>query len=132
MPPLLSERSPVAQIFFVVLVPAAYGAGTGLALGSSKSLYTILTLLSVIGGVLAGIDHADGGEAFRRGAVGGLVFGSFILIAHRATGDYARTTLPDPQEVLAVVTMIGGGVLAWVGAAIFSPRRTGGAGAEQR
>ncbi|MGI8921626.1 MAG: hypothetical protein ACR2HD_08145 [Solirubrobacteraceae bacterium] len=119
MPPLLATRAPVAQVLLAVIVPAVYGALCGLAIDSSKGLYTILQILAVVGGIGAGVlDHENAGEAAWRGLISGAVFGSFILIAHRLDNAVPKASLPNPQVVLAVVTALGGCVLAALGSAL--------------
>lgn len=106
--PLMSERPPAVRFVLVVVVPAVYGAITGLALGWSEGVYLVLSLLAILGGIGAGFDHLGAGAGARRGLIGGALFGGFILIAHELSGQDAEADLPDPAIVLVVViTLLG-------------------------
>jgi hypothetical protein len=97
-----------------VAVPAIYGLVCGVLLGVSAALYTLLTLLALLGGVGAGYEHADALEGAGRGVAGGMLFGTFILLGHALAGTKAKTALPEPHVVLPIVTTIlaaGGGAL---------------------
>ena len=52
-----------------------------------------------------------------RGAIGGLIFGSFILLGNEMLDpDETKAHLPDPQVGLVFVTTIGGAILGALGA----------------
>ena len=51
-----------------------------------------------------------------RGAIGGLIFGSFILIGHEIMNNEPKAHLPDPQSGLVFVTTLGGAILGALGA----------------
>jgi hypothetical protein len=53
-PPLFSEHPPALQVVLAVVVPAVYGAITGLFLGTSEAIYLTLTLIGVLGVAGAG------------------------------------------------------------------------------
>jgi hypothetical protein len=118
--PLLAERRPGEQAFIVLVLPAVFGAICGLLLGVSAGLYTVLTLLGILGGIAAGYDHATPSEGALRGVAGGALFGTFILLAHAITGAHAKAKLPEPHVVLPIATTlisialgaIGGGIRA--------------------
>jgi hypothetical protein len=97
--PLFSERSKPLQALTGGVVPAVFGAVTGLVLGVSATGYWVLNLLALIGGVLAGLEHEDGWKGADRGLAGGALFGTFLLLAHVASGADAKVTLPDIQPV---------------------------------
>jgi len=73
--PLLADRRPGEQVFIVLALPALFGAICGVILGISGGLYTVLTLLGILGGIGAGYDHATPGEGALRGVAAGALFG---------------------------------------------------------
>ena len=65
------------------MVPAVFGLLTGFALGWNEILYYAMAgPIAIGGGFLAGMEHRGADEGFVRGAIGGLVFGSFILLGN--------------------------------------------------
>ena len=125
LPPVFEERPLAVQIIGGLVVPMLFGLLCGFALGWSEALYLILVgPVALIGGFLAGIEHRGGEDGFVRGLIGGLVFGSMILLGHRIAGTEATAELPDPQAVLAVFTAVIGGVLGALGGR-FRARREG-------
>jgi hypothetical protein len=104
LPPLLSERPRPVQLVLAGVVPALYGALTGVILGISEPVYLVLSLLGILGAVVAGFDHAGARAGALRGLVAGSVFGAFILIAHEIHGEEAKADLPEPEVLLVVVT----------------------------
>jgi hypothetical protein len=113
--PLFSERPRAVQIVTAAIVPAAFGAITGIVLGLSAAGYWGLQVLAAIGGVLAGMEHPHGREGARRGLVGGTLFGTFLLIAHAVAGTDETVKLPDFEPVLAVFTALIGMLLGALG-----------------
>jgi hypothetical protein len=103
------------QAVLAVVVPAVFGAITGIFLGISEPVYVVLALLGVLGGVAAGFDHLGAVNGARRGALGGVLFGGFILIAHELSGEEAEAHLPEPAVVLIVVTTVLGVLLGALG-----------------
>lgn len=114
-PPLLSEHPPAIRFVLAVLVPAVYGAITGILLGISEPVYLVLSALGVIGGIGAGFDHLGAANGAKRGVVAGAVFGGFILIAHELTGEAAEAHLPEPAILLVLVTTLLGAAFAALG-----------------
>jgi hypothetical protein len=106
--PLFRDRPLAVQILTGLVVPAAFGAIVGIALGISSGLYWGLQLVGLVGGVLGGLEHRDGWEGADRGLVGGAVFGTFLLVAHAIAGTHAHVKLPGFEPFLAVVTAIVG------------------------
>ena len=93
-----------------------FGLLTGFALGWSEVLYLIMVgPIALLGGFLGGIEHRGWEDGFVRGLVGGLVYGSFILLGHKIAGTEAKAELPDPQVGLVILTTVVGG----------DPRRSG-------
>jgi hypothetical protein len=106
LPPLLSEHPPAVRFVLAVVVPAVYGAITGVFLGVSEPVYLVLSVLGVVGGVGAGFDHLGARAGVGRGVVAGSVFGAFILIAHELTGEEAEAHLPEPAILLVLITTV--------------------------
>jgi hypothetical protein len=104
LPPLLSEHSRPVQVVLAGVVPALYGALTGIFLGVSEPVYLVLSLIGILGGVAAGFDHIGARAGALRGVVAGSVFGAFILIAHEIHGEEAEAHLPEPAIVLVGIT----------------------------
>ena len=116
--PLLAERAPGEQAFIVLVLPALFGAICGVLLGISAGIYTVLTLLGILGGIVAGYDHATAGEGALRGIAGGSLFGTFILLAHAIAGTHAKAKLPEPHIVLPIATTVIAIVLGAIGGAV--------------
>lgn len=115
LPPLLAEHPRPVQAVLAVVVPAIFGAVTGVFLGISEPVYLVLTLLGILGGVAAGFDHLGGAGGARRGALGGVLFGASILIVHELGGDEAEAELPEPAVLLVAVTTVLGVLLGALG-----------------
>jgi hypothetical protein len=115
-PPLLLDRAAWNQALLAVVVPSGYGFITGIALDKSKPLYIVLALLAAVGGVLAGFEMYGSGQGAVRGAIGGTLFGAFVLLAHQVVSGDATVKLPDPAILLLAFTIIPGIALgAWGG-----------------
>jgi hypothetical protein len=107
LPPLMAEHKLPVQIALVGVVPAIYGAITGYFLGVSETVYLVLSIVGIVGGVAAGFDHVGAKAGARRGIAAGLIFGAAILIAHEIHGKDAKADLPHPGILLIVVTTVG-------------------------
>ena len=118
LPPPFLERPFVLQLVGGIVVPAVYGILTGFTLSVNEILYYALSgPIAIAGGFLGGVEHRESGEGFLRGAVGGLIFGSFILLGNEMLDpDETKAHLPDPQVGLVFVTTIGGAILGALGA----------------
>ncbi len=116
LPPVFHERPFAVQVIGVVVVPMLFGLLTGFALGWSEVLYLILAgPIGILGGFVGGVEHRGFEDGFVRGLLGGLVFGSFILLGHKIAGTDAKADLPDPQIGLAILTTVVGGILGGLG-----------------
>ena len=115
LPPLLSSRSPAQQILLANVVPAGFGVIAGILLGINEIVYLVVSVLAIGGGYFAGLEHPDTESGAIRGVIGGLLFGSFILLAHEATGEEAKAELPEPAILLAVLTTAFGAGLGALG-----------------
>jgi hypothetical protein len=118
LPPLMSEHPPAVRFVLVGVVPAVYGAITGLVLGWSEPVYLVLSLLGILGGFVAGFDHLGAAAGARRGLLAGALFGAFILIAHELSGEAAEAELPKPAILLVVITIVLGVAFAAAGGAL--------------
>ena len=118
LPPPFFERPFALQLVGGIVVPAVFGILTGFTLSVNEILYYVLSgPIAIVGGFLAGVEHRETGEGFLRGAVGGLIFGSFILLGNEMLNpDETKAHLPDPQVGLVFVTTIGGAILGALGA----------------
>ena len=112
---LLRERSHGAEMALVVAVPAVYGSITGWTLGESEVVYTVLALLGILGGLVAGLEHEGPLEGFYRGLLGGLLFGTSILVANGLFDEEPKAHLPDPEVLLIVITGVLGALLGALG-----------------
>jgi hypothetical protein len=106
--PLFRERPRNVQIVTGLVVPAVFGAITGVILGITAAGYWAISLVALVGGVLAGFEHADGWDAADRGLAGGALFGIGILVAHGIAGTEAQVSLGSFPPLLAVITAVIG------------------------
>jgi hypothetical protein len=111
-----------------------FGMLTGFTLSVNEILYYVLSgPIAILGGFLAGVEHRATDEGVLRGAVGGLIFGSFILLGNEILSglifgsfillgneilnpEETKAHLPDPQSGLVLVTALGGAILGGLGA----------------
>ena len=112
---LLRERSHGVEMALVIAVPTIYGAITGIFLGESEGVYTVLALLGILGGFVAGLEHEGALEGFYRGLLGGLLFGTAILTANGIADKAPKADLPDPEILLIVITGVFGAALGAFG-----------------
>jgi hypothetical protein len=117
-PPLLLARPPAVQVLLAIVVPALAGLGAGLLLGVSETAYLVVSLVAILGGILAGYDHDGAGEGALRGVCGGMLFGTFILLGGTLVGREAKADLPDPTGLLPVITTILGVLFGAIGGAL--------------
>ena len=104
------------QLVGGILVPVIFGILTGLALGWNGVVYWVLVgPLALIGGFLGGIEHPSTDEGFLRGLIGGLVYGSFVLIGFEIVNTEAKAYLGEPQVGLVFATTIIGAILGALG-----------------
>jgi hypothetical protein len=113
---LFEERPASLQIVGAIVVPMVFGLLTGLALGWNEIVYWLLAgPLAIMGGFVGGSEHVGADNGFVRGAIGGLVFGSFILLGHEITNNEPKVHLPDPQSGLVFATTLIGAILGALG-----------------
>ena len=107
-PDLLDSHSPETQMIIAIVVPSVFGIVTGIFLGVSEIIYLLLSVLGIAGGYMAGKEHVGAREGALRGFTGGILFGTFILAAHAATGLERKANLPEPEILLVVITTLFG------------------------
>jgi hypothetical protein len=118
LPPAFEDRSPVEQIIGAVVITMIFGILTGFALGWNEIVYYILVgPVAIAGGFVGGMEHRTTDEGLVRGALGGLVFGSFVLLGLEILNDEPEAYLGEPQAGLVFVTTIVGAILGAAGAA---------------
>jgi hypothetical protein len=116
LPPAFEDRTPVEQIIGAIVVTLIFGLVTGLALGWNEIVYYILVgPIALLGGFVGGMEHRGGEEGFLRGAVGGLVYGSFILLGLEILNTEPKAYLGEPHVGLVFVTTIVGAILGALG-----------------
>jgi hypothetical protein len=117
--PLFEDRPVALQLIGGIVVPVVFGIVTGLALGWNGVVYWILVgPLALIGGFLGGMEHDGADEGFVRGLIGGLVFGSFVLLGFEIMNTEPKAYLGDPQVGLVFATTFIGGILGALGGAV--------------
>ncbi len=118
LPPAFEDRSPVEQIFGAVVITLIFGLITGLALGWNEIVYYVLAIpIALLGGFVGGMEHRGTDDGFVRGAMAGLVFGSFILLGLEITNNEPEAHIGEPQAGLVFVTTIVGAIVGALGAA---------------
>jgi hypothetical protein len=116
LPPAFEDRNAVEQIVGAVVVTMVFGLITGLALGWNEIVYYVLVgPIALAGGFLAGMEHRAADEGFVRGAMGGLVYGSFILLGLEILNQEPEAYLGEPQAGLVFVTTSVGAILGALG-----------------
>jgi hypothetical protein len=116
LPPAFDDRSPIEQLIGAVVVPMVFGLVSGFALSWNEIVYYILVgPIALAGGFFGGMEHRGADDGFVRGAVSGLVFGSFILLGLEIMNTEPKAYLGDPQSGLVFVTTIVGAILGAVG-----------------
>jgi hypothetical protein len=130
LPPAFEDRSAVEQIVGAVVVTMVFGLLTGLALGWNEVVYYVMVgPIALAGGFVGGMEHRSADEGFVRGALGGLVYGSFVLLGLEILNTEPKAYLGKPQVGLVFATTIVGSILGALGAA-YRARRERELGAE--
>ena len=116
LPQPFDERPFALQVAGGIVVPMVFGLITGFALGWNEIVYYILAVpIAIAGGFLGGIEHRGADDGLVRGAIGGLVFGSFVLLGLEIVNTEPKAYLGDPQAGLVFVTTLGGAILGALG-----------------
>jgi hypothetical protein len=97
------------------VVPAAAGALAGWLLGVNKTAYLVFSLLALLGGYVAGLEHRGAGEGAIRGVLGGSLFGAVLLLVHQAIDKAPKADLPHPEIILVALTALIGTVAGALG-----------------
>ena len=122
--PLFDEMGSAEQVIRALVVPAAFGLLTGFVLGWSEALYLVMAgPIGIGGGFFAGLEHRGAEHGGLRGVIGGLLFGTFILLGNELSGADPKAHLPDPQVLLVVITAVAGGLLGALGGRLRARRR---------
>lgn len=117
LPPAFEDRKPVEQIFGAVVITLIFGLITGLALGWNEIVYYALVgPIAIVGGFIGGMEHRGTDDGFLRGAMAGLVFGSFVLLGLEITNTEPKANIGEPQAGLVFVTTIVGAIVGALGA----------------
>jgi ABC-type Na+ efflux pump permease subunit len=128
LPVLFRDRPRAFQIIAGGVVPAAIGALAGVLIGVSTGAYWVVAVIAAVGGFLSGFEHQDGWGGADRGIVGGALYGTGLLVAHAIAGTTAKVSLGSFPPFLAVITAIGGMLLAAAGGRIARGMRERAAG----
>jgi hypothetical protein len=115
-PVLLSDRPEGQGLIVSMVIPVLFGVVTGWALGVSEPGYLVLSILGIAGGYFAGLEHDYAIDGVYRGMLGGLLFGSAILITNGIIDKAPEAHLPDPETLLIAITGGAGTILGWLGA----------------
>lgn len=114
-PPLFSSRSQGLQSVIGIGLPIVGGLAAGFLLGISKPVYLVYSILALAAGYLGGLEHLGGEEGALRGLGGGLLFGTFILVAKEISGAAPKADLPHPEILLVVLTTVIGVAVGTLG-----------------
>lgn len=107
-PPLFANHPAPVQILLGIVVPILGGLVAGVLLVVSEPVYLIYSVLAIGAGYFGGLEHVGGEEGALRGFCGGVLFGTFILVAKEVSGSDPKVHLPDPEVALVVLTTVLG------------------------
>ena len=121
--PLFDRIPDWEQVVRGLVVPSVFGILTGLVLNWNELAYLIMAgPIGIGGGFFAGYEHRGTEQGALRGVVGGLLFGSFILLGNELAGADPEAHLPSPQILLVVITAGLGAALGAVGGRLRAKR----------
>src|SRR5918992_5426062 len=115
LPHLFKEQPFPVQFVLGFVVPALLGTACGFVLGWSAPGYWGFQAVALLGGFVAGMEHRGGWEGADRGAFGGVIFGSFILLAHPVHGAHPHVHLGEWPGMLPVFTALFGAIAGGLG-----------------
>jgi hypothetical protein len=125
LPPAFEDRNAVEQIVGAVIVPIVFGLVTGFALGWNEIVYYVLVgPIALAGGFFGGLEHRGTDVGLVRGAMGGLIYGSYILLGLEILNEEPEAYLGEPHAGLVFVTTFVGAILGALGGA-YRARREG-------
>jgi hypothetical protein len=107
-PPLFSSHPAAVQTLLGIVVPIIGGLVGGVLLVISEPIYLIYSILAIGAGYFGGLEHVGAEEGALRGFTGGLLFGTFILLAKEVSGSDPKAHLPEPEVLLVVITTVLG------------------------
>ena len=107
-PPLFEHHPPRVQILLGIVVPIIGGLVGGVLLVVSEPIYLIYSILAIGAGYFGGLEHVGAEEGALRGFTGGVLFGTFILLAKEVSGSDPKAHLPHPEVLLVVITTVLG------------------------
>lgn len=117
------DRSQSQQLIIGGVVPMAIGALAGVLVGISAPAYWIIAGLAAVGAFLSGLEHPDGWDAADRGFLGGLIYGTALLLAHELANTSPKVSLGSAPAFLAVITTVAGTLLAAGGGRLHRSQR---------
>jgi hypothetical protein len=118
LPPAFEDRTAVEQIVGAVVVTIVFGLVTGFALGWNEIVYYVLVgPIALAGGFLGGMEHRGADVGLVRGAMGGLIYGSYILLGLEILNEEPEAYLGEPRAGLVFVTTFVGAILGALGGA---------------
>jgi hypothetical protein len=123
-PKLFPDQSAAERFFGLIVGPVLLGAICGWLLGITEIGYTVLTLLSVLGGLAAGYEHATPRSGALRGLWGGTLFSLTICEVHRLIGNDSLARTPTPVEIIIPIFAIISMYLGFYGARARRKRET--------
>ncbi len=107
-PPLFESHTPAVQFLLGIVVPIIGGLVGGALLVISEPIYLVYSILAIGAGYFGGLEHVGAEEGALRGFTGGILFGTFILLAKEVSGSDAKAELPHPEVLLVVITTVAG------------------------
>ena len=107
-PPLFANHPSGVQFILGIVVPIIGGLVGGFLLVISEPVYLIYSVLAIGAGYFGGMEHVGAEEGALRGFTGGLLFGTFILLAKEISGSDPKAELPHPEVLLVVLTTVLG------------------------
>jgi hypothetical protein len=110
-----SDLPRAVQVQLAGIGPLLFGAVVGFMLGESEAGYWVLNGLSVVGGIVGGLDHPELRAAATRGLVAGALFAGGIVAAHEVSGDAALAAVPSPLGLRVAIAAAAGAGLGTVG-----------------
>ena len=113
-----SQQPPVMRVVGVVVGPIVLGAISGLLLGVSAPAYWVVQVVAIIGGFLGGTEHIGWRPGLVRGVIGGVLFGTTILVVRAITGWTDEVDLGSTPAFLVVITAVIGLLLGAAGGAV--------------
>jgi hypothetical protein len=118
LPPLLSARSPALRFALTYVTPTIGGFLAGVTLGTAVAAWAVANVLATLGGFGGGFEHDRLGDAARRGAIGGLLYGLGLVVADATAVADRVATIVEPPILHPLVTATIGTLLSVAGAAL--------------